>query len=178
MSFKHDNDDYEISFTEPKASNVVFLSRYGNQNKDATGQINHNKRDKRIIKDYSPNTTKIVSASEERILTTRVGKGGNEMDRNEFVTQKELNHLEEKFDLKLEGIQTKIDAEFKVVNTKIDDLPIKFENMLLKQLDADKKEREKERKNDRRWLIGILVTLGLFAIKEVIFPLIQSLFIK
>ena len=100
------------------------------------------------------------------------------MSSNEFVTQKDLDNLEEKIDLKMENIQTKMDAEFKLTNSKIDNLPTIIENMILRKSADEKKEREQERKNDRKWIIGITITIGLFAIKELLFPLIQLLLVK
>ena len=100
------------------------------------------------------------------------------MSSNEFVTQKDLDNLEEKIDLKMENIQTKMDAEFKLTNSKIDNLPIIIENIILRKSADEKKEREQERKNDRKWIIGITITIGLFAIKELLFPLIQLLLVK
>lgn len=87
------------------------------------------------------------------LSTTNLKKGGSTMSADEFVTQKELNHLEEKVDLKLEVIQTKIDAEFRVINTKIDNLPTVFGKMLLE----NEKEHETKRKETNRYIWGTIV---------------------
>lgn len=83
----------------------------------------------------------------------------DEMATNDFVTQKELEHLEEKVELKIDNMRLKIDGEFKVINNKIDNLPSIFENMLLK----NEKEQEEKRKETNRYIWGTIIigSLGL-----------------
>lgn len=86
-------------------------------------------------------------------------EGSNNMKYNEFITQKDLDNLEEKIDLKMENIQAKMDAEFRSINSKIDNLPTIFENMLLK----NEKEQEIKRKETNRYIWGTLIlgTIGV-----------------
>ena len=100
-----------------------------------------------------------ISAIKDNLRSADFQEGGNNMSSNEFVTQKDLDNLEEKIDLKMENIQAKMDAEFRSINSKIDNLPTIFENMLLK----NEKEQEIKRKETNRYIWGTLIlgTIGV-----------------
>lgn len=76
------------------------------------------------------------------------------MSDNNYVTHKDLNHLEEKTNLKLENIKTELKGEFTNLETKMDgkfsNLDEKLEKMFLQQ----KIEIAKERRETNKWIIG------------------------
>jgi len=70
------------------------------------------------------------------------------MANDDYVTHKEINHLEEKIDLKFENM-----------DTKIDNLPTRFENMMLKE----REHQDNKRKETNRFIWGTIV-IGLVGI--------------
>lgn len=59
-------------------------------------------------------------------------------------------------------LNNKIDSSSQNIIAKIDIMKSELENTLLKQEAAAKKEAE----SNKKWLIGIAVTIGIFIIKE------------
>lgn len=159
MSLEPKHIDYEIGIIEPRTSNVVSITEIIRQQAGQPRIINYQKDNHKITKNYSSNTVKLISAIKDNLRSADFQEGGNNMSSNEFVTQKDLDNLEEKIDLKMENIQAKMDAEFRSINSKIDNLPTIFENMLLK----NEKEQEIKRKETNRYIWGTLIlgTIGV-----------------
>lgn len=104
------------------------------------------------------------------------------MQENEFVTQRDLNHLEEKTNLKLENLKTEIKGEFTNLETKMDGkfvnletkmdgkfntLDEKLERMFLQQ----KIDMTNERKENIKWIVGTgLGVIGTIAAILALFP--------
>jgi len=70
------------------------------------------------------------------------------MANDDYVTHKEINHLEEKIDLKFENM-----------DTKINNLPTQFENMMLKE----REHQDNKRKETNRFIWGTIV-IGIVGI--------------
>jgi|GEM_PF-6725883 len=102
-----------------------------------------------------------------------IKKSRGDIMENKYITEKDLRHSEEKTELKLQQVDSKIDSMTTILNNKIDSssqniiakidiMKSELENTLLKQEAAAKKEAE----SNKKWLIGIAVTIGIFIIKE------------
>lgn len=100
------------------------------------------------------------------------------MDNNDFVTQRDLEHLEEKTNMKIENMKTElkselnnldvridtkfanVDSKFVEINGKFETLNEKLERMFLQQ----KIDTANERKENIKWIIGTgLAVIGAVA---------------
>lgn len=81
------------------------------------------------------------------------------MADNDFVSQKELDQLEDKIDLKIttaiQPIEGKIDNLETNIDGKFNTLEARIETMLLKQ----KEEISKDRKENIKWIVGTAIAL-------------------
>lgn len=125
----------------------------------------------------------ITPVSIEHGILKQNRSGGITME-NKYVTEKDLRHSEEKTELKLQQVDTKIETMTTILNNKIDlstqniianmdimkvELSSKTDqtkNELEKLLLEQKVAATKEAAANRRWLIGIAVTIGIFIVKE------------
>lgn len=112
-----------------------------------------------------PNNVIVLNAKKQEKTSVRLG-GSSEMDNHNFVTQKDLNNLEEKTDLKLELINNKIDNGFNNISEKIDLNSTKLLTDVKLLLSEQEIKNKKEAESSKRWLIGIAVSIILFVVKE------------
>jgi len=70
------------------------------------------------------------------------------MTNDDYFTQKEINYLEDKIDLKFENM-----------DTKINNLPTQFENMMLKE----REHQDNNRKETNRFICGT-IAIGIVGI--------------
>lgn len=88
---------------------------------------------------------------------------GNTMEKN-FITEKDLRLSEEKTDLKLKNLEDRMDANFKNLNDKIDSKAELIVSEMEKLIMSQQIKSNEESKKDRKWLVGIVISLVAIAV--------------
>lgn len=90
----------------------------------------------------------------------------------QYVTEKDLTQLEDKIDLKIRVAIQPIEGKIDVLSEKVENLPTKFENLLLneRQYQDDKAEETRRYQDDkaketRRYIIG---TIGIGVVSIIV----------
>lgn len=76
------------------------------------------------------------------------------MPENNYITKERLAEFEEKLELKMELSVKPLESKIENISYQINDLPTKFENMLLKE----REYQNEKRKETNRFIVG---TIGI-----------------
>ena len=85
------------------------------------------------------------------------------MENKKFITQKELDFLEEKTNLKLDNLSNKIDGNFNNISQKLDHLEKDNPNQIKIILYEKEEQHRKDKTETNRFLVGTII-LGVISI--------------
>lgn len=143
------------------------------QNESSTSAVKHNGNVSYLSEfDKRFEGTEFTKKSGRDIVEKEMG-GNGKMPDKDYVTHNDFKSLEEKFDLKIKVAILPIEAKIDRLSDQVSNLPITFENLLLKE----REYQEAKRKETQRFFwgtIGIGVVGALIGIASILVPILNK----